>query len=147
MFLSAVWTHSDGTHSLQRIHWCANDAVLNFSKSVLMIFKKFRSQDVSTFSSWGILFLQPFFKYCSNYLFYSMIFMNSDPETNLYLCPSSDQRFYMHVCFCWWSYSNQHFIRTERSLCVPVSAGLPGPWGDDRWGEQPSAPVLQTLPF
>ncbi len=33
MFLSAVWTHSDGTHSLQRIHWWASDAMLHFSKS------------------------------------------------------------------------------------------------------------------
>ncbi len=33
MFLSAVWTHSDGTHSLQRIHWWASYAMLHFSKS------------------------------------------------------------------------------------------------------------------
>ncbi len=36
MFLSAVWTRSDGTHSLQRIHWWASDVMLNFSRSVLM---------------------------------------------------------------------------------------------------------------
>ncbi len=36
MFLSAVWTHSDGTHSLQRIHCWASDVKLNFSKSVLI---------------------------------------------------------------------------------------------------------------
>ncbi len=35
-FLSAVWTHFDGTHSLQRIHWGASDVMLNFSKSFLM---------------------------------------------------------------------------------------------------------------
>ncbi len=33
MFLSAVWTHSDGTHSLQRNHWWASDGMLHFSKS------------------------------------------------------------------------------------------------------------------
>ncbi len=27
-------SHSDGTHSLQRIHWWASDVMLNFSKSV-----------------------------------------------------------------------------------------------------------------
>ncbi len=32
MFLSAVWTHSDGTHSLQSIHWWS-DVMLHFSKS------------------------------------------------------------------------------------------------------------------
>ncbi len=36
MFLSADWTHSDGTHSLQRIHCWASDVKLNFSKSVLI---------------------------------------------------------------------------------------------------------------
>ncbi len=30
------FTHSDGTHSLQRIHWWATDVMLNISKSVLM---------------------------------------------------------------------------------------------------------------
>ncbi len=35
MFLSAVWT-SGGTHSLQRIHQWASDAMLNFSKSLQM---------------------------------------------------------------------------------------------------------------
>ncbi len=30
-YISAVWTHSDGTHSLQRIHWWASDVKLNFS--------------------------------------------------------------------------------------------------------------------
>ncbi len=34
--LSVVWTHSDGTHSLQRIHRWAGDVMLHFSKSLLM---------------------------------------------------------------------------------------------------------------
>ncbi len=29
-------SHSDGTHSLQRIHWWVSDVMLHFSKSVLM---------------------------------------------------------------------------------------------------------------
>ncbi len=29
-------SHSDGTHSLQRIHWWSSDVMLNFSKSVLI---------------------------------------------------------------------------------------------------------------
>ncbi len=29
-------SHSDGTHSLQSIHWWTSDMMLNFSKSVLM---------------------------------------------------------------------------------------------------------------
>ncbi len=38
MFLSAVWT--DGTHSLQRIHWYASDVMLNLlsqTESVLFV--------------------------------------------------------------------------------------------------------------
>ncbi len=35
MILSAALTHSDGTHSLQSIHWWTSDVKLNFSKSVL----------------------------------------------------------------------------------------------------------------
>ncbi len=34
--ISCLDYHSDGTHSLQRIHWWASDVMLNFSKSVLM---------------------------------------------------------------------------------------------------------------
>ncbi len=36
MFLLAVLNHSDGTHSLQRIHWWASDIMLHFYKSVQM---------------------------------------------------------------------------------------------------------------
>ncbi len=33
LFLSAVWTHSDGTHSLQSIHLWASKGMTHFSKS------------------------------------------------------------------------------------------------------------------
>ncbi len=36
VFISCLDTRSDGTHSLQRIHWWASDVMLNYSKSVLM---------------------------------------------------------------------------------------------------------------
>ncbi len=36
VFISCLDSHSDGTHSLQKIQWWASDAMLNFSKSVLM---------------------------------------------------------------------------------------------------------------
>ncbi len=35
VFMSCLDSHSDGTHSLQRIHWWS-DVMLDFSKSVLM---------------------------------------------------------------------------------------------------------------
>ncbi len=33
VFISCLDSHSDGTHSLQTIHWWASDAMLHFSKS------------------------------------------------------------------------------------------------------------------
>ncbi len=36
VFISCLDSHSDGTHSLQRIHWWASDVMMNFSKSVMM---------------------------------------------------------------------------------------------------------------
>ncbi len=35
VFISCLDSHSDGTHSLQRIHWWANYVMLNFSKSIM----------------------------------------------------------------------------------------------------------------
>ncbi len=32
VFISCLVSHSDGTHSLQRIHWWVTDAMLHFSK-------------------------------------------------------------------------------------------------------------------
>ncbi len=36
VFISCLDSQSDGTHSLQRIHWWTSDVMLHFSKSVLM---------------------------------------------------------------------------------------------------------------
>ncbi len=36
VFISCLGSHSDGTHSLQRIYWWASDVMIHFSKSVLM---------------------------------------------------------------------------------------------------------------
>ncbi len=36
VFISCLDSHSDGTHSLQSIHWWTSDVMLHFSKSVLM---------------------------------------------------------------------------------------------------------------
>ncbi len=33
VFISCLDSHSDGTHSLQSIHWRTSDAMLHFSKS------------------------------------------------------------------------------------------------------------------
>ncbi len=54
MFLKAFLnSRSDGTHSLQRIHWGASDVMQNFSKSVLITKRLIPILDglrVSTFS-------------------------------------------------------------------------------------------------
>ncbi len=43
VFISCLDSHSDGTHSLQRIHWWASDAMLHFSKS---------DEETNSSSSW-----------------------------------------------------------------------------------------------
>ncbi len=43
IFTSCLDSHSDGTHSLQKIHWWASDTILNFFKKnnkLLNFFKK-----------------------------------------------------------------------------------------------------------
>ncbi len=54
VFISCLDSHSDGTHSLQSIHWWASDVMLHFSKSVPMKKKLIYILDglrVSTFSA------------------------------------------------------------------------------------------------
>ncbi len=36
VFSSCLDSHSDGTHSMHRIHWWASDVMLNFTKSILI---------------------------------------------------------------------------------------------------------------
>ncbi len=54
VFISCLNTHSDGTHSLQWIHWWASDGMLHLSKSVPMMKKG--EYILSTFSA-DFLFL------------------------------------------------------------------------------------------
>ncbi len=50
MFLSAVWTHSDGTHSLQRINWC-NAKFLQICSDEQKLIYILDALKVSTFSA------------------------------------------------------------------------------------------------
>ncbi len=49
VFVSCLDSHSDGTHSLQRIHWWTTDVMLKFFKSVLMKKQTHMAWDLSTF--------------------------------------------------------------------------------------------------
>ncbi len=54
LFISCLESHSDGTHSLQRIHWWASDAMLHFSKSALMKKQAWMAQvKVQFFCCWN----------------------------------------------------------------------------------------------
>ncbi len=59
VFISCLGSHSDGTHSLQRIHWWASDVILHFSKSVLM------NKLIYIWMTWGWIH----FHFCMNYSF------------------------------------------------------------------------------
>ncbi len=53
VFISCLDSHSDGTHSLQRIHWWTSDAMLNFFKSVPM-----KKQTHLHLLAWGCIHFQ-----------------------------------------------------------------------------------------
>ncbi len=65
VFISGLDSHSDGTHSLLRIHWWASDAMLQFSNSVdkvsyIINYMIVGAWIVIKFTFWGELFLQQF---------------------------------------------------------------------------------------
>ncbi len=65
VFISCLDSHSDGTHSLQRIHWWASDGMLHFSKSFTMKKKLIYTMDglrVSRFSGTFRFLGEQFFK-------------------------------------------------------------------------------------
>ncbi len=57
VFISCLDSHSDGTHSLQRIHWWASDVILqvDFSKSVLV------EKQTLSWMAWGWVHIQQIF--------------------------------------------------------------------------------------
>ncbi len=59
-FISCLDSYSDGTHSLQMIHCCASDEILNFSKSVLI--EKQTTLDLSLIP-WGWVYFQQMFSF------------------------------------------------------------------------------------
>ncbi len=74
-FISCLDSHSDGTHSLQRIHWWASDAMLHFSKSVLM-------NSSTSWMTWEWVY----FNLWMNYAFQSLNFV------------------FYKICFCFWAF-------------------------------------------
>ncbi len=56
VFISCLDSHSDSTHSLQKIHWWASDVMLNFSRSVRM-----KTNSSTSWSAWGWVNCQNFF--------------------------------------------------------------------------------------
>ncbi len=125
MFLSA---HSDGTHSLQRIHWQTNDLKLNFYKSVLIKKQLIYILDglrASTFLAnvhfWvNILLILPLSEHPK---WFSSRLQNSN------LCAALHISMYSHVNFFQsnflgmssWSYSDQAFCHKQVNLLTLVN--------------------------
>ncbi len=80
-FISCLDSHSDGTHSLQRIHWWASDAMLHFSKSVLM-------NSSTSWMTWEWVY----FNLWMNYAFQSLNFV------------------FYKICFCFWAFWDSSFM-------------------------------------
>ncbi len=49
VYTSCLDSHSDGTHSLQKIHWWVSDGMLNFSGSALIKNKKNKNKQTNVF--------------------------------------------------------------------------------------------------
>ncbi len=58
VFINCLDSHSDGTHSLQRIHWWASVVMLHFSKSVLM-----KKNSSTSWMIWGRVNFQQIFTF------------------------------------------------------------------------------------
>ncbi len=81
VFISCLDSHSDGTHSLQRIHWWASDVMLHFSKSD-------EETNFSTSSmAWGWVYFHQILNVWVNYSFkFKIICFNMDVVLPLLLC-------------------------------------------------------------
>ncbi len=62
VFISCLDSHSDGTHSLQRIHWWVSDGMLHFSKSV-------PTKKQTRRMAWECVNCQQCFIFCVDYSF------------------------------------------------------------------------------
>ncbi len=85
VIISCLDSHSDGTHSLQRIHWWTTNVMLHFSKSVLLKKKKTHLhlglwfQLIFNFG-WTIPLTELFFLNVNNIL---IIFFQKEPFVHL----------------------------------------------------------------
>ncbi len=83
VFISCLDSHSDGTHSLQRIHWWASDVMLHFSKSVLM-----KKDSSTSWMAWGWV-------NCQQIFFFG------------YTIPLSVQKHYIQFTYVNYNHNNQ----------------------------------------
>ncbi len=57
IFTSCLDSHSDGTHSLQKIHWWASDTILNFFKKNNKLIHTLNSQRTFSVFEGGFIIL------------------------------------------------------------------------------------------
>ncbi len=67
VFISCLDSHSDGTHSLQSIHWWASDAMLHFSKS------DEETNSSTSWMTWGWVHFQHIFTFGWTILLISLL--------------------------------------------------------------------------
>ncbi len=96
-FISGLTSHSDGTHSLQRIHCRASDVVLHFSKSVPM--KK--QTTFTTLKTWGWLHFQNTLIFNSlAFLLQSFVMGRVTNSLNCCLCRIFQNDYLWVFCMC-----------------------------------------------
>ncbi len=118
VFISCLDSHSDGTHSLQRIHCWASDVKLNFSNSVLM--KKQTHLHLRGPANFHFWVNHSFESLTNKFLVYVLFAVSK-----LYYIPHCSP----DICFCicpHWSTTNTHnivqnwlFLHTFRLSAAP----------------------------
>ncbi len=112
VFISCLDSHSDGTHSLQRIHWWASDAMLHFSKSDEKTTSWNACTFFSTFTCLGELYLSFMLSFSchKNHLLPLGLWCNRRRARHIFLG--------WGCCLCSWSrcWGSSHLLQTPHSI-------------------------------
>ncbi len=95
IFISCLDSHSDGTHSLQSIHWWASDAMLHFSKSVPM------KKQTHLHLEWPEIKFSAYLHFWVNYSF------NLLSAPNKLLCYLNNCFYSIHKVWCLFHITNE----------------------------------------
>ncbi len=93
VFISCLDSHSDGTHSRQKIHWCASDVLnlhkLNLSTKFLQICLDEKTNSFTSWMTWGWVYFQQFFIFGWTFPLRKYVDPHTASRKHLFCCPAS----------------------------------------------------------